>query len=191
MTIIEREEDPERKQTTLLLDAGSAGFPANSIQLDIPQRNFHRQAALEGSYDSLAWSSAQSNETLYDFDTPKFTGSDRSIRFGESRYRYYRITVFNEDNPPLPVTTARASGFVRKVIFSATAGASYRLYYGNPDVSAPSYELERIFPYLVTENLPVAHLGPHTPNPAFAMPTPTTPARTLSPSVTRGCCLPS
>lgn len=175
LVITERTDDVERKETRLLLDAGRAGFPANSIRLDIPQRNFYRQAALEGSNDTLAWAPVQSSETLYDFDTPKFTGSDQSMGFGESRYRYYRITIFNEDNPPLPVENARASGFVRKLIFSAEAGKSYRLYYGNPEASAPSYELERIFPYLVTENLPAARLGPHTPNPAFAEPAPPRP----------------
>ena len=34
----------------------------------------------------------------------------------------------------------------------------------------PSYDLERVFPYLVTEGLPIATLGPHTQNPAFAVP---------------------
>ncbi len=172
LDIIQRIEDPEHKQTILLLDAGSPGFPANSIRLDIPQRNFYRQVALEGSYDSVVWIPLQSGEVLYDFDTPKFVGDDREIRFGESRYRYYRITVFNEDNPALPVETALATGFVRKIIFAANAREAYRLYYGNPEVSAPSYELERMFPYLVTEDLPVARLGSHDVNPAFDVPAP-------------------
>ncbi len=172
LVVIEREDDLERKETVVLLDGASAGFPANSITLDIPQRNFHRSVSLEGSDDLEAWHIVQSNETLYDFDTPKFVGSDRSIGFGEARYRYYRVAIANEDNPPLPVAGARAGGFLRKLVFSAGSGASYALYYGNPDASAPSYDLERIFPYLVTEGLPVAGLGPHTPNPAFAVPAP-------------------
>ena len=169
LSIIEREDDPDRKETALLLDAGGPGFPANRITLDIPQRNFHRSVSLEGSHDLSEWRFVQSNETLYDFDTPKFVGSDLTIGFGESRFRYYRVTIVNKDNPPLPVATARAGGFVRKLVFSADPGQSYRLYYGNPDASAPSYDLERIFPYLVTEGLPMAGLGPHTQNPAFAV----------------------
>ena len=165
-----REDDPELKETVLLLDGASAGFPANSIELDTTQRNFHRRVSLEGSDDLTSWRIVQGNETLYDFDTPKFVGSDLSIGFGESRYRYYRVTIANEDNPPLPIGGARASGFVRKLVFSADPGQSYWLYYGNPDVFAPSYDLERVFPYLVTEGLPIATLGPHTQNPAFAVP---------------------
>ena len=172
LVVVERQENPERKSTTLLMDAGSAGIPANRIELEILRRNFHRQVSLEGSDDMLAWHNVQSNETLYDFDTPKFVGNDLSIGFGESRYRYYRATIANEDNPPLPVNGARASGFVRKLVFSADPAGSYRLYYGNPDAGSPSYDLERIFPYLVTEGLPIAGLGPHTQNPAFFVPEP-------------------
>ena len=175
LTIVGREDDAEQKETVLLLDGGRAGFPANRIELDIPQRNFYRQVSVEGSNDLEIWRDVQSNETLYDFDTSKFVGNDLLIGFGESRVRYYRVTIANEDNPPLSVDGARAGGFVRKLVFSADPGQSYRLYYGNPEASAPSYDLERIFPYLVTEGLPVAALGPHLQNPAFTVVVPPEP----------------
>ena len=172
LDIVERIEDAERKQTILLLQAFHPGFPADTIRLDIPQRNFYREVVVEGSYDSLYWIPLQSGEILYDFDTPRFVGDDRELRLGESRYLYYRITIFNEDNPPLPVEEPIASGFARKIIFAAAAGETYRLYYGNPEASAPSYELEKLFPYLVTEDLPVARLGLREVNPAFDAPAP-------------------
>ncbi len=170
LLITGREEDALNKRTVLNLDVGSAGSPSNRISLETPRRNFYRQVSLKGSYDSLNWFTVQTAESIFDFDTPKFVGNDLTIRFGESRYRYYRLTIQNEDNPPLPVDGARASGFLRKLIFSAEAGKPYRLYYGHPESVAPSYELERIFPYLVTEDLPVARLGVHTLNPAFTVP---------------------
>ncbi len=172
LDIVERTEDAERKQTILLLRAFYPGFPADSIKLDIPHRNFYREVALEGSYDSTYWIPLQSGEVLYDFDTPRLVGDDRELRFGESRYLYYRITIFNEDNPPLPVEEPVASGYARKIVFAADAGDTHRLYYGNPEASAPSYELEKLLPYLDTEDLPVARLGGHDVNPAFGIPEP-------------------
>ena len=172
LNIVERTEDPERKQTILLLQASFSGFPADSINLDIPRRNFYREVALEGSYDAAYWIPLQSGEILYDFDTPRFVGDDRELRFGESRYLYYRITIYNEDNPPLPVEKPVASGFARKIVFAAAAGEPHRLYYGNPEASAPSYELEKLLPYLDTGDLPVARLGHHEVNPAFGIPEP-------------------
>ena len=171
LDIVRRIEDAERKQTILLLQAFHPGFPADTIRLDIPQRNFYREVVVEGSYDSLYWIPLQSGEILYDFDTPRFVGHDRELRFGGSRYLYYRITIFNEDNPPLPVEEPIASGFARKIVFTA-AGETYRLYSGNSEASAPSYELEKLFPYLVTEDLPVAGLGLREVNPVFYAPAP-------------------
>lgn len=172
LDIVQRIEDAEQKRTILVLRASHPGFPVDSIRLDIPHRNFYREVALEGSYDSIYWIPLQSGEILYDFDTPKFVGDDRELRFGESRYRYYRVTIFNEDNPLLPVENPMASGFARKVVFAAGAGETYRFYYGNPEASAPSYELEKLFPYLATEDLPVARLGSPEVNPAFDAPEP-------------------
>ena len=42
LLITGREEDALNKRTVLLLGTGSGGFPANRIDLEIPQRNFYR-----------------------------------------------------------------------------------------------------------------------------------------------------
>ena len=167
--IPERIEDPVEKATKLVLDLGSPGLPTNRITLNISQDNFYRQIRLEGSDDHRTWNLIRRSENLFNFNTPKFTGSQLSVSYPESRYRYFRLTVFNEDDPPLPVTGAEASGFLRKLIFHANPEGVYRLYYGNPSAEAPSYELEHLFPYLITDSLPVAGLGDHTPNPAFTL----------------------
>ena len=165
-----RVEDAAERNTQLFLDLGSRGFPTNRISLTTTQENFYRRAKLEGSHDNELWTLLRRSENIYVFNTPKFVGSQIFISYPESRYRYFRLTVFNEDDPPLPVIGAQASGFLRKLIFFADPGGSYRLYYGNPDAEPPSYELEQVFPYLVTENLPVIGLGAHTANPLFTGP---------------------
>ncbi len=170
LLIAAREEDQDRKETVLTLDLGSSGFPAKGVQLEVPQRNFYRRVLVEGSDDQTTWLPVQGSETIYDFDTPKFVGRDSWIGFRESRYRYYRVFVMNEDNPPLDIEKASARGHQRKLVFAVDSEKSYRLYYGNENVNAPSYELERMFPYLVTEGLPEARLGFHTLNPAFTVP---------------------
>ena len=165
-----RVEDVQERKTLLFLDLGISGFPTNRISLATSQENFYRRVELEGSHDNQLWTLLRQSDNLYVFNTPKFVGSQLSISYPESRFRYFRLTVFNEDDPPLPVTGAQASGFLRKLIFFADPGSSYRLYYGSPKAKPPSYELEHVFPYLVTENLPVAGLGTHTANPLFTGP---------------------
>ncbi len=166
-TIVSRAEAEEDRTTSLVLDLGTPGFPTSGITVSTPQENFYRLVAVEGSADAVSWRRVQTSEVLYSFDTPKFVGGKLSVAYPESTFRYYRLIVRNEDNPPLPITGASAHGYLRKLIFEASPGGNYRLYYGNSDAIAPSYELERVFPYLVTENLPRAALGSHASNPAF------------------------
>jgi hypothetical protein len=169
-TLASREEDAKDRKTLLVLDLGSQGFPTQRIAITTSQENFYRQTRLEGSDDAKTWTPVQSADVLYAYNTPKFVGNKLTVSYPEATYRYYRLTILNEDNPPLPVASARAFGALRKLIFSASSGGAYRLYYGNAEARAPSYELERIFPYLVTENLPQAQLGAHKANPLFAKP---------------------
>ena len=170
LTISERTEDADEKSTQLVLELESQGLPTNRFALTILPSNVYRRVSLEGSHDKQLWVLLRRSENIYAFNTPKFVGSKLSVSYPESTYRYFRLTIFNEDDALLPIRGLQASGFSRKLVFSADPGVSYRLYYGNSDANAPTYELEYIFPYLVTENLPVAILGVHTANPQFTLP---------------------
>ena len=163
-----REERVEKRQTWLVLDLGTQGFPSNRLLVTTSQENFYRQVSLDGSNDGNTWSLLEPSENIYAFNTPSFVGSKLEISYPEAAFRYFRLTIFNEDNPPLPVSGARASGALCKLVFAVEPDKTYRLYYGNPLSRAPSYELERIFPYLVTDNLPQADLEIHSVNPGFA-----------------------
>ena len=168
--IASREEDEEKRRTLLVLDLGTQGSPTSRLVITTTQESFYRQVTLDGSTDAEKWTRVLSSDTLYVYNTPKFVGSKLSLSYPESTYRYYRLTILNEDNPPLAVDSAQAYGFLRKLIFSASPDRTYQLCYGNAEARSPSYELERIFPYLVTENLPRAQLGAHAANPLFAIP---------------------
>jgi hypothetical protein len=172
VSIISREEDSAESRTLTILDLGSQGLPSNRLVVATSQDNFYREVSLEGSNDAAIWTPVQRAAELYDYNTPRFVGRSLSISYPEVTFRYFRLIVTNEDNPPLSIDGVRAHGFLRKLIFSADAGSTYRLYYGNAEARAPSYELERLFPYLVTENLPEARLGAHSANPLFMEPAP-------------------
>jgi len=168
--IVSREEDPEQNQTLLVLDLGSPGFPVNQLFIATEQENFHRRVNLEASSDSVNWRPVSKLATIFSFNAPLFVGSDLSINFPEIPSRYYRLTIINQDNSPLSIRSVEASGYLRRLIFSARSGGDYRLYYGNPGTRAPSYEIEQLFPYLITDDLPAVELGPHTANSEFALP---------------------
>lgn len=171
-SVTKREEDAENRRTLLFIDLGLPGTPHSRIVLATSQQNFYRQVSLAGSDDAETWVSVLSSDVVYGYNTPKFVGSKLALVYPETTYRHLRLTIANEDNPPLPVSGIQAFGVLRKIIFATSPGATYNLYYGRETARAPSYEFDRIFPYLVTENLPVARLQAHAANPLFAIPPP-------------------
>ena len=108
--ILSRGKDTERNQTSLVLDLGSPGFPANQLILTTEQENFHRRVILEASSDSVNWRPVSRLATIFSFNTPLFVGSDLSISFPESPSRYYRLTIVNEDTADLRVFLNKADG---------------------------------------------------------------------------------
>ncbi|MSQ33971.1 MAG: hypothetical protein EXR60_06110 [Dehalococcoidia bacterium] len=73
----------------------------------------------------------------------------------------------DEDSPPLQVQGVQVWGLQRRLVFAGTPGESYRLYYSSAEARRPSYDIERVFPYLATDALPLAGLGSEALNPSF------------------------
>ncbi len=165
--IIEQSLDEEHQASQIIVDLGSTGLPNNRVAIETSDINFQRDVSVEGSNDRTNWHAIQLRDVIFSFQTPKFTGSKLSVAYPENTYRYLRLTVFNQDNPPLVVNGALISGILRKLVFQAQPQESYRLLYGNPSARYPQYDLEQYFKYLETENLSQATLGPHGVNPFF------------------------
>ena len=170
-SMVSRTEDADNQSSVLILDSGSQGIPTTRLSFQTASVNFHRDVTVEVSNDREDWQ-WQGGAAVYSYATPKFVGSRLEVNYPESRHRYYRVTVQNRDNPPLPLEDITLLGVERKVIFQAQPGGDYSLYYGNPDALRPSYDLERVLPYYETTGLPAVTLGAQQANPAFALPEP-------------------
>ena len=163
---VNRVEDSADRATVITLDLGAAGIPVSRLSFDTNAPNFHRDAEIEGSNDGNRWDWL-GGAAVYSYATPQFSGRSRDISYPESRYRYYRWTVENGDDPPLPLENIALHGLARQVIFPVQPGANYALYYGNPAARPPAYELERLAAWLETDDLPAATLGAQQTNQTF------------------------
>ena len=67
----------------------------------MPEVNFYRRTKLETSDDAEEWTVLQQNDALYVYDMPKLSQSKVTIDYPEVHSRYLRLTLFNEDSPPL------------------------------------------------------------------------------------------
>lgn len=168
--IIGRSEDEQLKASVLNLDLEVNGLPTSRVEVSTGQVNFYRRVTLEASEDSQTWETISTSGELFSYDTPKFVGRQLTVTYPETTRRYLRLTVYNEDNPPLEIGGLEVYGVSRRLLFPARPETLYQLYYGKLDTRAPSYDLARFLPYLETEGLPLGVLGAQTRNPAYMIP---------------------
>ena len=166
-TIVDVSRDTSQRTSLVLIDLGSPGLPTHRLAIKVNDVNFHRGVTLQASADRETWMTILSRSEIYAYDTPKFVGSSSVISYPETTLRYLRLIIHDEDNPPLNIQGVTVWGLQPRLVFSVKPGQSYQLYYGNREARRPSYDIERIFPYLVTDDLPESRLGPQALNKGF------------------------
>ena len=159
--------DGPRRATVIELDLSGGGIPTSRLVIRVAGVNFYRQVTIEASTDRKAWSTIKSKAAIYSYDTPKFVGKDLIVTFNEVTSRYIRLVIHDEDSPPLDIQGVDLWGIQRRLVFEADSSQSYAIYYGNVDARRPSYDIERIFPYLDTEELLRSQLGAQAISPHF------------------------
>ncbi len=150
--------------TFIEVDTRVEGVPSHRLAIKTPEVNFHRQVTIQASADRESWATVLSTSDIYAYDTAKFVGSHLDIIYPETTRRYLRITIRDEDSPPITIKGVNLWSLHRRLVFLADPQQSYHLYYGNADAPQPSYDIEHVFPYLDTEELPGASLSPQATN---------------------------
>jgi hypothetical protein len=159
--------DADQRNTNVEIDLGTPGLPSYRLAISVPDVNFYREVSVQTSSDRAQWYTILGQADIYAFDTPKFVGKNLVIVFPETTARYLRLVIHDEDSPPLTIEGVNVWGLRQRLVLAVDPQQSYRLYYGNAEARRPSYDIERVFPYLVTEKLPEAGLGPEKANPDF------------------------
>ena len=157
-TVRERRDDAKAGTTRLLLDLGGRR-PVDRLELEVGDRTFSRLVFVEAVDAPEAWRPAGSG-SVSAIQTPRVQERHTGVRFPELTARQLRLTIENGDDRPLDVRALRVATVRRGTVFEAVPGQAYTLDYGHPRAPAPRYDLARAFPYLATETLPIATLGP-------------------------------
>lgn len=161
-------ENATDRTTEITIDLGQSGIATSKLTLGLNGRTqqFSRAARVSVSPDNVRWSEI-SNGYIFNLQTPKFVGTNLDLTYPETRERYLRVTVMNDDNQPVKFSGVAVLQTESDLVFSVTAGQSYILYYGNPSAHTPSYELARYFQYLDTADMNEATFGPEAANLAY------------------------
>jgi hypothetical protein len=164
-TIVQNQHE---KSTDVEIDLGDRGIPMSKIVISSPNTGYNRRVEVAGSNDRKEWSDLGSGQILK-YDTLVFKGEESSIPC-VGGYRYVRVRIRNYDDQPIQVSSVKVFGTRCRIFFPFESGASYRLYYGNEEATAPVYDIEGAFKYLAAEKPVELALGSRVKNPAFVKP---------------------
>ncbi len=167
-------QNSKEQTTELVVDLKAAGIPTREVTLISEGKekavNFSRTVRVFGSNDAASWSRVGEGY-ISRLVTPKFVGTNLSVSYPESSFRYYKIVVYNYDDAPLSLSpTLTFTQIIRAVVFEVRMPERYELYYGNEKAFAPRYDLARFFNFLETTNLPEAELGEVRTNSDYVAP---------------------
>jgi hypothetical protein len=86
----------------------------------------------------------------------------------DSRERYLKLFVYNQDDPPLKIEEMSVKGNQQFIYFPAKKDKTYYLFYGNSYARRPIYEFEKLLPFMESEKSIIADLGIEQVNENFS-----------------------
>jgi hypothetical protein len=143
--------------------------PLTELTIGTGDLNFSRSATVEGadSADPRTWRRIGASR-ITRIHAGAINQDNLTIPFGgESRCRSYRITIDNQDNPPLTITRLTAKERHYEALFFPKAGLKYRVVYGGEDNPPASYDIGDVLAACPAESASQWSIGPETRNPLF------------------------
>ncbi len=166
-SIVRQSEDPERKATDLLVETNLGKQHFEECLLDASQQNFERPVTVSYKDYRDAWVQAGSG-AIHRFTVGPAVEENLMVPVHDLNHRQFRIRIGNYDNPPLSVRSVTMRRMPRILIFNASPGQRYRLFFANAEGVRRNYDLGGALGRLDLQKLPEASLERMTPNPSFA-----------------------
>ena len=151
--------DKNLSLTTVSLDLGFEGIPSSKILIKAETENFYRLVDVKASTDKRNWENIVNKQAIFSFSDGDSLIIDNLIEYPEIKKRFLEIVIYNEDDPPLNILEPNIIGVDRSVIFEGDLGHMYRIYYGNLNAKAVSYDIKYFFENIDTRDSYKAILG--------------------------------
>lgn len=163
----------QKKATEITVDLGDIGHLTNAITLYPTDPNYSRRVIVEAinelSTDN-SWTYVGQG-SISNISTSVFQGSSNKIVYPEQLYRYIRISIINDDNPPLSVSQKAVIDMPQiSGIFEAKSNKTYSLYYGNRNAFKSQYDINQLSSYIDEPGLPVVIPGNQITNSSYTPP---------------------
>lgn len=145
--ILSRNENLEKKKTEVVLDVIYKNIPKKEINLKFASKGYHRSVWVFGSDDAENWQRINS-AVIYRYNKEN---KNNIISLPESRNRYLKLIIYNQDDPSLKIDDISIKGNQHFIYFPVKKNEIYSLFYGNHDARKPVYEFERLLPFMESE----------------------------------------
>jgi hypothetical protein len=121
-------------------------LPVEELEVIIGDKNFSRKVELYGSQTGERWDLLTQGE-FYNFELDKASAQNTRLNFkGESQF--YKLKVFNQDNRPLEIRELKLKGTNPSLAFLQSGEGNYIVRWGNSQMRAPQYDLDKLLPNL-------------------------------------------
>jgi hypothetical protein len=174
-------EQPREKETWVTVDAGAPNQRLALARLGVSDPNFWRRVTVWGrraesevvkvrredgaeieKRRDVPWSPLGA-DWIYRIEDDQ----SLDVALGDVNFRHLQFRIQNQDDRPLTVADVKLFRRPMHVIFQTQAGASYRLYVGNPRAERPRYDLARFADRLKEQGVAAARCGTLAPNPGY------------------------
>ncbi len=188
----------DRRWQHVDLDLGYRHLPLHQVRAEFEDANFFRRVAVTGRNRTTRTvprpreDAAPVMQTVEEPWHPVGRGALFRYAVGEdvdesltldlagAPYRFVRISIHNQDNPPLGLVGTEVTRFRGFLELPARAPGEYTLYLGRPDAQPPRYDLAHYVEKLRDEGLTSVTAGQVTDNPAHLAPEAAPPAERFS-----------
>ncbi len=145
--IVSKKENNEKKRTEVVLDVIYENIPKKEINLKFASKGYHRNVWVFGSDNAEDWRRLNSS-VIYRYNKEN---KNNVISLPESRDRYLKLFIYNQDDPPLKIDAISIKGNKQFIYFPVKKNEKYCLFYGNHNARKPVYEFERLLPFMESE----------------------------------------
>ncbi|MDI1449009.1 DUF2339 domain-containing protein [Polyangium sp. 6x1] len=168
LAVEEIRRDEAERSTIVTLDAGAEGVPIQAITLDVGTAELRRRVDVTATSFREVWPTVGGGVLYRSTPRPGVVLESMRLPIDETRKRYFRLVIHDEDSPPIGIRGARGEVAVREIVFRASAPGEHRLYVGDRTATAPYYDLAAILDRADRAAEPrEAKMGPVLPNPRF------------------------
>lgn len=159
------------KEKTTVITFETCRTPIMALKILTGSSNFSRSIKIECPEDRAGADGASRyivSSSISRIDVGGFKQENTQVALGSViRNKRYRITISNQDSPPLDISGIEAEGEICEAVFFPEQSVVLRTMYGAKSVDIPSYDIAQVLAKVESADADVCSVTMQKTNPAY------------------------